>query len=468
MIDDKAFWVWQFLGHLHPLVVHFPVSVVIIAAALELFTLRNYDSKLRAGIKILVGIGAATAIISVIFGWLLSISRDYEGDKLELHKWIGLATAILSFLTALLLYIITKHRTSFRIIIYRLLIFSSAIGITIAGHLGAELTHGTGFLSSTLPWNVKKGTLPRVELDLVALKKDSLPLTPENEVALNAEVKAIFSESCYKCHGPDKKKGGLRLDTKELAFKGGEDGVVIVVGHPEKSELFRRITLPSEHKDAMPTEGKKLKDRDIDIVKIWISKGAPWPEGGVAPGIATTKIIKSTLLTSLPISKSENLTAEDLELNTEVRAIFAHNCYSCHGAKKMKAGLRLDSKTFALRGGEDGPVIVPGKPEKSELFKRIMLPVDHKEFMPSDAKKLSQRDIGIIKLWISKGAPWQDNGVKSANEPVFRVAKLAPRNPKLPAVTGSKKLSNPVDIWVANYFKKRKITWPQKVDDRLY
>ncbi|MBC7567301.1 MAG: DUF1549 domain-containing protein [Pedobacter sp.] len=467
MIEEQTYWFLEFLGHLHPLTVHFPVSVIIIAAVLELFTLKNYDSKLRIGINIFVIIGVGTAAISVIFGWLLSTNGDYEGSKLDLHKWTGLVTAILALCTSLLLYVITKKKTKFAILAYRFMLFFTAISVTVAGHIGAELTHGGDFISSTLPWNIKKGK-PIVKFDLTSLKKDSLPLTKENEIALHAEVQAIFSNSCYKCHGPDKKKGGLRLDIKEFAFKGGEDGPVIILGNPNRSELIRRITLPVDHKKVMPSEGKMLKDQDIDIVKFWISKGAPWPEDGDATRIAKVQLIKSEATTKSPDTKSENLTSEDLELNTEVKAILAHNCYSCHGAEKMKAGLRLDSKFMALKGGEDGPVIVPGKPDQSELFRRITLPVDHKDFMPSDEKKLSQRDIGIVKLWIVKGAPWPDSGGKGVKATEFRVAQLAPRNPKLPSASGSKKVNNPVDIWVNDYFKKRKITWPGKVDDRIY
>jgi mono/diheme cytochrome c family protein len=467
MIEKNTYWFLEFLGHLHPMIVHFPVSVIIVAALLEVFTLRSYNSKLRAGIRILVIIGAGTAAFSVLFGWLLSVSGDYEGEKLDLHKWTGIATALLGFLTAAMLYVLSKKQTKFTVSIYRFLLFFTTAGVTIAGHIGAELTHGGDFLSSTLPWNIKKGK-PLVKFDLVSLKKDSLQLSDENQKALYAEVQSIFSNSCYKCHGPDKKKGGLRLDIKLLAFKGGEDGPVIVPGQPDKSDLFRRITLPGDHKEAMPTEGKRLKKQDIEVIEFWISKGAPWPEDGGTLKIAKIAESKPEAITKLLVTKAEDFSTEDVQLNTEVRAILAHNCYSCHGAKKMKAGLRLDSKSMAFKGGEDGPIIIPGKPNESELFRRINLPVDHKEFMPSDAKKLSQRDIGIVKLWIAKGAPWPEAGGKGAKVPEFRIAELAPRNPKLPMASGSKKFSNPVDIWVNDYFKKRKINWPGKVDDRIY
>ena len=52
----------------------------------------------------------------------------------------------------------------------------------------------------------------------------------------------------------------------------------------------------------------------------------------------------------------------------EVRPVLAENCYSCHGPKKQKSGLRLDSRDFILKGGEVGPVVVPGNPAASRLI----------------------------------------------------------------------------------------------------
>ena len=71
----------------------------------------------------------------------------------------------------------------------------------------------------------------------------------------------------------------MRLDTKESIMEGGEDGVVVVPGHPGKSELIRRISLPRNHKDAMPEKGKGLDESEIALLKFWIKQGAPWPTG---------------------------------------------------------------------------------------------------------------------------------------------------------------------------------------------
>ena len=66
-----TFWLWQFLGRLHPLVVHFPVALLIVALVLEIYSLRNKNQSLRSAQNIVLFIGALTAIIAVVFGLLL-------------------------------------------------------------------------------------------------------------------------------------------------------------------------------------------------------------------------------------------------------------------------------------------------------------------------------------------------------------------------------------------------------------
>ena len=88
-----------------------------------------------------------------------------------------------------------------------------------------------------------------------------------------------------------------------------------------------------------------------------------------------------------------------------IHPIWDANCLSCHGESKVKGGLRLDAYNLLMEGGRDGPVIVPGKPEKSLLFTRITLPPSDKKFMPAEGKPpLKPEEIAWIKAWILQGA----------------------------------------------------------------
>lgn len=278
-LSNHSFWLWNFLGRLHPLAVHFPVSLLLVVAILELGTIKNFQSKLRPAINLLLVTGVITAIISVIFGLLLSRGGDYGKETLNLHQWTGIATATLAVTALFFLYGILKKNKINLIKPYRAIVFVAGVGIGVAGHFGSSLTHGNDYLSATLPWSKDYQSSPVKQFDFAAFKADTVKLNKKEELELNMQVKTILAHNCYKCHGPEKIKGELRLDSKKMLFKGGEDGPVIVAGNPLKSDLFRRISLPSNHKDLMPSKGKKLSENNIATIKLWIQKGAPWPEG---------------------------------------------------------------------------------------------------------------------------------------------------------------------------------------------
>jgi mono/diheme cytochrome c family protein len=107
-------------------------------------------------------------------------------------------------------------------------------------------------------------------------------LRAADKVDFTKQIRPIFQQNCVKCHGPEKQKAKLRLDSKEAAMKGGEDGVVIVPGDAAKSDLYRRITLPKGHDDFMPNEGDPLTTAQTDLLRDWINQGAPWPEEAAA------------------------------------------------------------------------------------------------------------------------------------------------------------------------------------------
>ncbi|MEC7812049.1 MAG: c-type cytochrome domain-containing protein, partial [Verrucomicrobiota bacterium] len=84
-----------------------------------------------------------------------------------------------------------------------------------------------------------------------------------------------------------------------------------------------------------------------------------------------------------------------------VQGIFEARCIDCHGSKKQKGDLRLDSQEAAL-----AEAIKPGKSGESELYKHISLPADHEDIMPAKGDPLTKEQIATIKQWIDEGANW--------------------------------------------------------------
>ncbi len=317
----NVFWLWSFLGRLHPMVVHFPVGLLFVALLFEWIARSRKTDSFKSTIRILTFTGALSSIVAVILGLLLSNTETYGSNLLPIHQWLGIATAVLACCTAWLYF--KNKRLSYAFLI------TTVLGVTLAGHFGSGLTHGDDYLSSVLPGANTTDTSDGNNFVLASYKGT---LSTQQVQDISVEVRTIFAHNCYNCHGPVKMKGELRLDGKDHLMKGGKNGAIVIAGKPGQSELIRRITLPRTHKEAMPSKGKSLTATEIATLELWIKQGAPWPEG----------------------------------------------------------------------------------PEKS----------------------------------------------------LFRIAALEPRLPAIPPAT--EKLSNPIDLFVNSYFKKHKISWKDRVDDRTY
>ncbi len=276
---ENTNWILQLLGRLHPLLVHFPIGLLVVALFLELFTIRGKKNGLREGINWMVYLGAIFASLSALFGWLLRSQEDYSGDLVDNHQYTGIATAVIAAVTALILKNALKKEVV-KLGAYRFMLIITVVLLSIAGHLGASLTHGEDYLTAVIPGN-KNAYDNEKSMTLLSELKTSDSLSELQQDKLNLEVRGLFAHKCYQCHSENKQKGELILETKAGVFKGGESGLAIVAGKPEESELYRRITLPANHKDVMPTKGKLLTDSEIALVKLWIEKGAYWSDQAV-------------------------------------------------------------------------------------------------------------------------------------------------------------------------------------------
>ena len=102
---------------------------------------------------------------------------------------------------------------------------------------------------------------------------------------------------------------------------------------------------------------------------------------------------------------AEALAKDPIVFTQIVQPIFEQNCVYCHGADKQEGDFRMDSMEALLKGGEEGPGLVAGDPEKSAIIQRIHLPLkDDLHMPPSDKPQLSADEITYIAWWITEGA----------------------------------------------------------------
>ena len=332
-----------FLARLHPLLVHFPIALFIVAALAEILRPNRQSEKPTKTAFACVTLGAILGGLAAWSGWVhaeLHPPVARVAETVKLHRWTGVGVSglgLLAFLTGALAHVGSMSALTR---IYRAAIVLAGLGVGFSAHLGATLIYGEGYLTEvfeqpatnpatspgpagpsrpapTTP-EVEPGPAEAIDIDPATLTPEESGATAPNDVdvpngveepeapsetlanlgaietleesltdapmpvSFERDVMPIFVENCIDCHGPRKRKGGLRLDAEQFVFSGDPDFWVIERGNADASELVRLIELPADDPDIMPARGDRLSDQQIALVRRWIDEGADF--GGASVG----------------------------------------------------------------------------------------------------------------------------------------------------------------------------------------
>src|SRR3954469_6795928 len=142
---------------------------------------------------------------------------------------------------------------------------------------------------------------------------------------------------------------------------------------------------------------------------------------------------------------------------TKIRPVLVEHCYKCHSAQseKLKGGLHVDTRQGLLRGGDTGPAVVPGDPDKSLLIRALLYKDETLQMPPK--KRLPDEVVNDFIAWVKSGAPDPRGGEakqvgKSANYD-FDAARASwafrkPIDPPIPSVKASRWPNNSVDYFI--------------------
>ncbi len=243
-------------------------------------------------------------------------------------------------------------------------------------------------------------------------------------------VQPILQAKCVVCHGVAP-QGKLDLRTPEAILKGGVTGPVIVPGAAAKSLLLDKVVTRQ-----MPPGSAKLSDSEIDAIRTWIDRGI-----------------------AVPAEVSE------IPKERDVLAILQARCMICHGSLKQQGGLDLRTMASRLKGGKSGPALVPGKPDASPMYSRIVngqmppaaMAKDLAVELPTDS------ETAAIKSWIAAGAP----GPTPLTSPAVVVTEKdrlfwsfqPPIRPAVPTVQHSSSVRNPIDAFLLQQLEKKGLTY---------
>jgi uncharacterized membrane protein len=269
----------QFVGRFHPLAVHFPIALVFLALMIECAGLFRWGKSIHAAAGFVLALATASALAAAFLGWTLGRSGGYEGSLVTRHMWGGISLA------AALVFCCAVRTWNTKL--YGTALFATVCLMAWTSDQGGKLTHGEGFLTEHMPGSLRlllhvpPEAKRRVVVNAPVPAPASLPVAhgssplPASVAFFTSRVEPIFDDKCVQCHGPQKKKGKLRLDTFDYVMQGGKDGSVVKPGDLKNSELYRRVTLPRDSKDAMPAEGKPgLTPAELEVVEFWIASGA--------------------------------------------------------------------------------------------------------------------------------------------------------------------------------------------------
>lgn len=239
---------FQWMGKFHPLLLHFPVVFGILIVVYFLFFQKQRFSVETEKLALLIN--AFLSSLTAILGLFLAMQNSYEGDLLSFHKWGGVAVALLSWLFI--------YAVNFRFIKILAVIF--AFVLLGAAHKGAQLTHGINAL------DFPEKPSPETE---------NLSLTDSTTTFYEFGIAPILEQKCVSCHGPEKTKGDLQLNSPENILKGGKNGNILNAEINKEAMLLTRIHLPLDDDDHMPPDGKiQLSSEEKRILQKWINAGA--------------------------------------------------------------------------------------------------------------------------------------------------------------------------------------------------
>lgn len=312
--DEPAYgleeWV-EFLGHLHPLVLHLPIGLLAGLFAMEGAAL--VWKGVVPGRRLLAAMFGLSAAAAALTGWWLGEVSDFHPSLVDDHRKFGLAAAGAAVVVGLL---DTFCRGRGWAVLRAVALLVSAVLFTMAGHRGGMMTHGKTFLSDTAPpWLAPflgpaargdageggasagahsqaaefqaaefqaSGQASAPGAPLGASVEGALGLGVERQGAVSvgdgaapsdiAIVHGAFQSMCLECHCEAKAKGKLRLDLLD----GWNSSIDLE--DPELSELLYRVRLPVDDVDAMPPEGDRLPPEAIAALERWIHAGAPTDE----------------------------------------------------------------------------------------------------------------------------------------------------------------------------------------------
>lgn len=349
-VDPVAHAWIEFLGLMHPLVLHFPLALLLVGAAAVVWNWFRGEEGIGEFAFHCIWIGAAMALVAAVTGWFLG--EDEAGEKgLELHRWFGVGSAAAAVaLTAMASLSRTDARPGL-LGMTRILALVTALGIGFTGHLGGEMVWGESQVSGKFAKAVG-ATWDRYREELG--KPAEVPKPAESP-------KAEFAPKGHAVAPPP------ALPAPSTAAKSTSPGAVRGSDGEE------------------PLAGAGASSSGEPPAKEGAGDAKPAEKSGIPAPIPPKK----------PVS-----------FKTDLLPLLKDRCFECHSGDKPKDGVAFDHMDELIKTEGKRAVVMKGDPTRSTMFTMVMRGDESKRRMPppKSGKRLTPEQAGIIQTWIKEGA----------------------------------------------------------------
>ncbi len=325
---------WTLYGRLHPLVVHFPIALLIAAAGAGwIWAIFRKSPGWEGAMRWCLWLGVLGAIFSVTSGWIRADEKGYAEQTVSLHRWLAVSTAVVALLTLIVYEIGRLKDCNISRWLTRLGLLVTMVLVGWAGHEGGILIYGEDYFSGARP----------DEYD-----PDSA------EVDYAAAVRPIFEEYCFRCHQGLGAGGGVDLVALEgktdLAKDPQVTGVMLQVlvenrmppkGQPQpgKGQMQTAIAFAADAVDLLASQkGMQLPPRDDP--EAYYAKVRELTGVNIDPSDSAPVILEPEEQ-EIPITARESI--YDSEFVTEIKPLLGQYCLTCHSGSHPKGEIHLDN-----------------------------------------------------------------------------------------------------------------------------
>ena len=391
-----------FLGRFHPIILHLPIGALVVLFLMEIINDFRPDLNLNSACNILLWFSVISIIPTIILGFLLASSGNYNDELLNTHKWLGWFTALICIWLVVLRQKKSSNKPNSVTRFYKMFLLVNVSLLLFAGHYGGSLTHGANYLTKYMPSGMK--TVLGVEngdTEYLAINR-ATDSTSREALYFKNTIKPIMEMHCFECHGDDKQKGDMRLDVLSWDMINGPD-----------AERWHSALDVINLGEMPPEDETQLKDKDRRAIVDWLSNNLK------KAAVAKQKDNKGVMrrLTKKQYTKTLN---ELLDVSVNFGDVLPDDGkskmgFSNNGNVLQTSALHIDYYQKIAREALDKAIVFGDRPKskryKVSLGKGIGDGISGAEYGGYQTASISNEDL-IVEILNHQGKPIRNSGIQ--------------------------------------------------------